>query len=102
MSGEVLDSPLEHLSDVFSRYLNNTDLDYFTSEEIASTIASLENFVAEQNNNDDLYIILGLMGQIISHLYVARGYATSDIPRPLEYYQSMNAAKQLIWQMNLR
>ena len=76
------------------------DLDKFSYDTIASTITSLENFSNTNAINDDLHTLLGLVSSVISHFYVARGYAASpDVPRPLDYYQNMNSARQLIQQI---
>ena len=93
--GIAIKGAVEILSGILDRYLS-ADLDYFSHEAIASTIMSLEDFRRKYSNNDSLRILLGLVSNIISELYIARGHATPNLPRPLEYYRSMNSTRMQI------
>jgi hypothetical protein len=91
-------SQMELLGDALSRYMN-VDLDHFSSHSITETINGLEKFTSAVSDFEELDMLLGMLSNVISHLYVARGYATSHPPRPPEYYQSMNAARKVIMQI---
>jgi hypothetical protein len=94
MSGPTVKNAVEQMSGVIERFLG-TSLDNFTQRELSQTIKAFEKFQNFYYSYDDLDILMGLVSQAISHLYVARGYATTDIPRPLEYYRSMEAIRNL-------
>jgi hypothetical protein len=95
MDRATVQSVKEQMSDLIKRYLGGTDLDHFTAQEIWSNICDLDRLLNIHSQDYKLSTILGLINQILNHLYVARGLATPDIPRPWEYYKRMNAAKQL-------
>jgi hypothetical protein len=98
MSGSMVKFAVEHLSRILSRYASG-DLDRYGYDEISETIGYLEEFQASYSTEGDLYTICGVVRDIISYLYVARGYATPNVPRAFEYYQSMNAVRPLIYQI---
>ena len=98
MSGTTVQSAVEHLSRILSRYKSG-DLDRYTAKEIGGTITSLESFRDTHSADDDLFTLRGMVSTIISHLYVARGHATPNVPRELKYYQSMNAVRDIIQQI---
>ncbi len=98
MSGTTVQSAVEHLSRILSRY-ESGDLDRYSSGEIGGTINSLESFRDRYSADDDLFTLCGLASNIISHLYVARGYATPNVPRDFKYYQNMNDVRRLIQQI---
>jgi hypothetical protein len=99
MSGPTVRSAVEHLSNILRRY-ESGDLDRYNYDDIAGTINSLEAFQNANSTDDDLYTLCGLVSSITSYLYVARGYATPNVPRDLQYYQSFNAVRRLIQQVN--
>jgi hypothetical protein len=99
MGRTSVQSVKEQMSGLINRYLS-VDLDYFAADEISLNINFLDNLQNSYFTDDELSTLLGLVNQIVNHRYVARGYATPDIPRPLEYYKNMNAAKQLFRQIN--
>lgn len=102
MSGTTVRSLVEQMSGVINRYLNS-NLNYFTASEIGNTISSMEHFQNAYSEEENADILLGYISQIISHLYVAEGFATDDVPRNIEYYRNMEAARRLFRQIkNLR
>lgn len=102
MSGTTVRSLVEQMSGVINRYLNS-NLNFFTATEIADTITSMERFQNDCSDEENADILQGYISQIISHLYVAEGYATDDVPRNIEYYRNMEAARGLFRQVkNLR
>lgn len=98
MSGTTVQSAVEHLSRILSRY-EAGDLDKYTTGEIGGTISSLESFQGMHSTDDDLFAVCGLVSTLISHLYVARGHATPNVPRDFNYYQSMNSVRRVISQI---
>ena len=99
MNGTTVKSSVEHLSGILDKFAIG-DLDGFSYDGLASAITELETFFNTNTNNPDLHTLVGLVSSIISHFYVARGYAaTPDVPRHLEYYQNMNSARRLIQQI---
>lgn len=98
MSGESVRPAVEHLSGILDR-LEVSDLDLYGYDDIDGAIRSLESFLSDNSSEDDLYALRGLVSDVISHLYVARGYATPDVPRDLQYYQNMNKARNVIRQI---
>lgn len=102
MSGTTVKKLVEQMSGVINRYLTS-NLNFFTAGEIASTISSMENFQNAYSDEENADVLLGYISQIISHLYVAEGYATDDVPRHIEYYRNMEAARRIFRQIkNLR
>jgi MinD-like ATPase involved in chromosome partitioning or flagellar assembly len=85
---------VEQMSGVIDRYLH-TNLNYFTADEISDYISDLENIRNEHSYDDEADVLLGYISQVISHLYVAEGYATDDVPRNIEYYRNMESARRL-------
>jgi hypothetical protein len=99
MNGTTVKSAVEHLSGILNSF-ETGDLDGFSYEGLASAITELEKFSSANSDNDNLHTLLGLLSNIISHFYVARGYAASpDVPRHFDYYQNMNSAKRIIGQI---
>jgi hypothetical protein len=98
MSGMKVKSAVEHLSRILSRY-ESGDLDRYGYDEIAGTIVSLESFQSMHSADNDLFMLCGLASSIVAHLYVARGYATPNIPRDIQYYQNMNNVRRIIQQI---
>ena len=94
MSGPTVKKAIEQMSGVIDRFLG-TSLDNFTQQELSQTIKAFERFQNSYYTYDDLDILMGLVSQVISHLYVARGLATTDIPRALKYYNSMQKVRSL-------
>jgi len=100
MSGTTVQPAVEHLSSILNRF-ENGDLDIYTQDEISRTITSLESFRNTNSTNNDLFTLCGLVSNVISHLYVARGHATPNVPRNIEYYNNMNEMRRLIQQIKL-
>jgi len=98
MNGTTVKSAVEHLSGILDKF-SIGDLDGYGYDGLALAITELESFSSTHNTNDDLQIVLGLVSSITSHFYVARGYATPDVPRHFEYYQNMNSARRVIQQI---
>lgn len=102
MSGTTVRKLVEQMSGVIDRYIRS-NLNYFTASQIADTISSLEDFQNAYSEEENADVLLGYISQITSHLYVAEGYATDDVPRNIEYYRNMEAARRLFRQIrNLR
>lgn len=100
MSSEAVRSLVEQMSGVISRYVDpSLDLDLVSFEEINENIGYLQRIVADESSNDELDIVVGLISQIIPCLYVARGFATKDVPRDRDYYSSMGDAQNLFRQI---
>lgn len=94
MSGTRVGSLVEQMSGVMNRYLNS-NLNNFTALEISNNISSLESIQNTYSDDDEADILLGFISQVVAHLYVAEGYATDDVPRNIEYYRNMEAARRL-------
>ncbi|NUM44674.1 MAG: hypothetical protein HUU38_08190 [Anaerolineales bacterium] len=98
MNRENVKSLVEQMSSMIDTYLS-TDLDYFSTDQISNDIKSLEGLSNQWFLDDDASVALGLISSSISSLYVARGYATDDIPRDHEYYRSMEEVRRLFRQI---
>ena len=89
---------IEQLSQTINQ-LSSGDLDRYSYEDIAESIRLLEDFRSRYDNDENALVILNLVSDVISYLYVARGYATSNVPRTIEYYQQMNFVRRLLQQI---
>ena len=98
MSGTIVGMLVEQMSGVIDRYLH-TNLNYITADEISDNISDLEDIQNTYSDEDDADILLGYVSRLIAHLYVAEGYATDDVPRNIEYYSHMEAARRLFRQI---
>ncbi|MEW5941040.1 MAG: hypothetical protein AB1750_15340 [Chloroflexota bacterium] len=98
MSRTKVGGIVEQMSGVINKYLTG-NFNYFTSDEIGNTITFLQNIQDTYSDDDDADILLGYISQIKPHLYVAEGLATIDLPRDIEYYRNMEAARNLFRQI---
>jgi len=76
-----------------SEYID-TDLDEFSFKKISEDLKFLEDFTNQISRDPKTRRVQGLVTQLIPHMYLARGYANPNPPRPLEYYSNMQEARK--------
>lgn len=76
------------------------DIDTITFQELSDVIVTLDALVDGMRQDDALPAVQGLLEQLIPHLYVARGFALNDIPRPMDFYVHMQTCKHLVHEIS--
>jgi hypothetical protein len=93
MSGNSSPSELEQMLELSIEYVE-TDLDEFSLKKISGDLKFLELFTSRLSPDSKSRRIQGLTTQLIPHMYMARGYANPNPPRPVEYYFHMQEARK--------
>jgi len=86
------------LQNLSERYIT-VDMDHFAFDQVSADISTINQMLDGTANNDEFQHINDLLSRIVPHLYVARGFASNEIPRKLEYYSNIQECKNLFRQI---
>jgi hypothetical protein len=68
-------------------------MDSITDAQIAADITDIERIYEQTMDEDEFISVNGCLSRVIAHLYIARGFASPDLPRNYEYYRNIQESK---------
>ena len=88
----------EQIKSLAKRYLE-TEMDSVTVQQISQDIETIQTISDRIFDGEDMKPLYGLLSTITSHLYVARGFVSSTIPRNHEFYKHIQECQAIFRQI---